>query len=195
MTDAPQIVIIAGPNGAGKSTLAPILLRDTIEVRNFVNADTIAAGLSAFEPETTAIDAGRIMLQRLHDLAAQRESFAFETTLATRSYAPWLRILRSHGYGVHLFFLWLRTSDLAVLRVQERVRLGGHNVPEGVIRRRYRLGIKNFFGLYRPVTDSWRVYDNSRSENPVLIARGFQDQSFKIYHQDIWRQVEKTRDE
>jgi len=189
MSGSPQVVVIAGPNGAGKSTLAPVLLRDTIEIRNFVNADTIAAGLSAFEPEKTAIDAGRIMLKRLHDLADHHESFAFETTLATRSYAPWLSSLRAKGYGVHLFFLWLSDADLAVMRVRERTRLGGHDVPEETIRRRYRAGLANFFTLYQPLADSWRVYDNSQTERPALVAVGFPDRETTVYHQDIWEGI------
>ena len=190
--EAPQVVLIAGPNGAGKSTLAPALLRDTIKIHNFVNADTIAAGLSAFEPETTAIEAGRIMLRRLHELAERRDSFAFETTLAARSYASWLASPRAEGYGVHLFYLWLSRPDLAILRVQERVRLGGHGIPEEVIRRRYRAGLLNFFRLYRPVADSWRVYDNSQTEQPVLVATGFSDRESTVYHQDIWERITES---
>jgi predicted ABC-type ATPase len=128
----PHVIVVAGPNGAGKSTAAPRLLRDALSVREFVNADTIAAGLSAFRPESVAIAAGRIMLARMRVLAAAREDFAFETTLASRSFAPWLAGLQSGGYHVHLLFLWLRSPELAVSRVAERVRLGGHDVPADV---------------------------------------------------------------
>ena len=113
----PCVVILAGPNGAGKSTAAPELLQGELAVTEFVNADVIARGLSAFDPDRAAIAAGRVMLTRLDELARQRESFAFETTLASRSFAPWLRDLRASGYAVHLFFLWLSSADLAVQRV------------------------------------------------------------------------------
>lgn len=133
----PQIIIIAGPNGAGKSTLAPLLLRDKLKLNEYVNADTIALGLSAFAPESAAIEAGRVMLKRLRDLAAQRKSFAFETTLATRSYAKSLKGLIETGYDVHLIYLWLRDPEIAIARVQERVRAGGQTFQK----KRYGAGI------------------------------------------------------
>jgi len=117
---SPKIIIIAGPNGAGKSTLAPFLLRDTLGLMQYVNADSIALGLSAFQPEKIAFEAGRIMLKRLHDLARQRASFAFESTLASRSYARWVAGLRHQGYDFQLLFLWLRSHHLAVQRVRAR---------------------------------------------------------------------------
>ena len=138
---APYVIVVAGANGAGKSTAAPDLLRDALEVTEFVNADMIASGLSAFRPESVAITAGRIMLARMRQLAAARENFAFETTLASRSFAPWLASLKESGYHVHLLFLWLRNAELAASRVAERVRLGGHDVPAYVVRRRYANGL------------------------------------------------------
>jgi predicted ABC-type ATPase len=168
----PHVIVVAGPNGAGKSTAAPRLLRDALAVREFVNADTIAAGLSAFRPESVAIAAGRIMLARMRGLAAAREDFAFETTLASRSFAPWLAGLQSGGYHVHLLFLWLRSPELAVGRVAERVRLGGHDVPIPVIRRRYEAGLANFFDVYLPLANSWDLFDNSEPGRPRLVAAG-----------------------
>jgi predicted ABC-type ATPase len=138
---SPQVVLIAGPNGAGKTSLAPFLLRNRFSEFAFINADTIASGLSAFAPETVAIEAGRIMLSRLHELSARKQSFAFERTLAARSYASWLKRLRFQGYEVHLIFVWLRSVDLAIERVAERVRRGGHSIPPEQIRRRYQRGI------------------------------------------------------
>lgn len=170
--DNPQVIIIAGPNGAGKTTLAPFLLRDRFQISTFVNADAIATGLSAFEPESVALEAGRVMLARLHELAQQGESFAFETTLAARSYAPWIKRSRSGGYEVHLVFVSLHSPDLAVERVTERVRRGGHGIPPGEIRRRYQRGIANLFRLYIPIVDTWVIYDNSVSERPSLVASG-----------------------
>ena len=132
----PSVVILAGPNGAGKSTVAPALLHGALAVDEFVNADVIASGLSAFDPDSAAIAAGRVMLARIRELASQRVNFAFETTLASRSFAPWLRQLVTSGYSAHLVFLWLPSADFAVDRVAERVRTGGHNVPP-----RVRLGV------------------------------------------------------
>lgn len=182
----PQIIIIAGPNGAGKSTLAPMLLRDRLGLLEYVNADTIAQGLSAFQPEGAAIASGRVMLKRLRQLADARVSFAFETTLATRSYAPWLKDLQRHGYGIQLIFLWLRSPDLAVERVRMRVADGGHDVPEPVVRRRYVRGIRNFLGLYREVAESWGVFDNSEMLRPILIAWGFEAVDGGITRPDLW---------
>lgn len=125
MTESPKVVVIAGPNGAGKSTAATRILQDALAVQEFVNADVIARGLSAFKPESVALTAGRVMLQRLDALAAERADFAFETTLASRSFAPWLKRLNVSGYEFHLFFVWLPTAEAAIARVQERVRSGG----------------------------------------------------------------------
>ncbi|HET9530934.1 MAG TPA: zeta toxin family protein, partial [Blastocatellia bacterium] len=120
--------MIAGCNGAGKSTLAPHLLRDTFGLTEYVNADTIAQGLSAFAPEKVAFKAGRVMLNRLRDLAERRENFAFESTLASRFYAPWIAELKQNGYEFDLIFIWLSSPELAVRRVEELVRLGGHAI-------------------------------------------------------------------
>jgi predicted ABC-type ATPase len=169
---SPVVVILAGPNGAGKSTSAPALLRDSLGLGEFVNADVIAQGLSAFDPERAALAAGRIMLARLRELARQRENFAFETTLASRSFAAWIAELKAGGYDFDLVFLWLPSPDVAVARVADRVRLGGHGVPEETIRRRYHSGLRNFFTLYRPLASTWRFYDNSQVTGPVVIASG-----------------------
>ena len=168
----PNVVVLAGPNGAGKSTSAPSILKDALGVDEFVNADVIAQGLSGFEPERAAMAAGRIMLARLRDLARQRTSFAFETTLASRSFAPWLADLIGQGYQFHLVFLWLPDPDMAVARVAARVREGGHAVPEETIRRRYEAGLRNFFGLYQPMATTWNICDNSGAPMTKLIAAG-----------------------
>lgn len=188
MSSSPQIIIIAGPNGAGKSTLAPLLLRDKLKLTEYVNADTIALGLSAFAPENAAIEAGRVMLKRLHDLAAQQKSFAFETTLATRSYAKWLKGLIEQGYDVHLIYLWLRSPEIAIARVQERVRAGGHNVPEATIRRRYKRGVENFFALYESLATSWSVYDHSLTNAPHCLAMKEAQVAPVIFDANLWQQ-------
>jgi predicted ABC-type ATPase len=189
----PHVVVIAGPNGAGKTTLAPFLLRDTLGVLEYVNADPIALGLSGFDPAGVAFAAGRVMLKRLHDLAGQRKTFAFESTLAARTYVPWIERRRRDGYRVQLMFLWLRSADLAVHRVRERVRAGGHDVAEGVIRRRYAAGLTNFWELYQPLADAWSVYDNSSSARPLLIGSGGVNRKSLIIQADYWKEFSKTR--
>lgn len=185
----PHIIVIAGPNGAGKSTTAPALLRGTLQVKEFVNADVIAQGLSAFQPEAAAFHAGRVMLERLHYLAKERVNFAFETTLASRTFAPWIAQLLQTGYDCHIVFLWLPSADFAVERVAERVRLGGHNVPEDVARRRYRAGIGNFFELYQSLAATWRFYDNSAPAGPRLIAAGEGQETHVITDMNTWSRI------
>ncbi len=182
----PQVVVIAGPNGAGKTTLAPFLLRDTLGLLEYVNADPIALGLSGFDPGSVAFQAGRVMLNRLRDLAAQRKTFAFESTLAARFYLQWIERLRANGYNFQLMFLWLRSSDLAVQRVRGRVRAGGHGVAEEVIRRRYAAGLRNFWKLYQPLADAWSVYDNSKLAESMPIASGGKGAPFVVRDQDSW---------
>lgn len=187
--EAPAVVVIAGPNGAGKSTTAPALLAGVLRVNEFVNADVIASGLSAFNPEGAAIEAGRVMLRRLKELAAARASFAFETTLASKSFAPWIKRLCASGYEFHLVFLYLPSVELAVERVADRVRSGGHHVPDDVVRRRYLGGLRNFFRLYRPLATGWRFYDNSGKAGPRLIAAGSGSSEQLVPAPVIWRAV------
>jgi predicted ABC-type ATPase len=191
MDNAIHVMILAGPNGAGKSTMAKRLFANATPVRHYVNADTIAKGLSEFHSEDMAFEAGRIMLAHIKNLATQRVNFAFETTLATRGFAPWLRKLKEdEGYRFHLFYLWLPTADMAVNRVSDRVRLGGHHVPEDTIRRRYQRGIANFFGLYRPLADEWKVYDNARPDIPVLVAKGAGTIT-EVIAEESWREFQR----
>jgi len=145
----------------------------------------IAAGLSAFSPEKAAIQAGRTMLERMRFLAGEQENFAFETTLASRSFAPWIADLKKTGYLFHLAFLLLNSADLAVSRVLERVKMGGHSVPEETIRRRYVVGLKNFFGLYMPIADSWQMYDNSTMGRLDSIASKLNNQ-LVVDKQVLW---------
>jgi predicted ABC-type ATPase len=141
MPSQPRVVVLAGSNGAGKTTASARFVRDYLGVRNFVNADTIARGLAAFDPESVALAAGRVMLSRVRDLAAMRSDFAFETNLASRSMAPWLAELRASGYRLLLVFLWLPSAEVAIARVGRRVTDGGHHVPADVVRRRYERGL------------------------------------------------------
>ena len=187
----PDVIVIAGPNGAGKSTLAPALLRDTLHVLEYVNADTIAEGLSAFAPEDASLDAGRVMLGRLHELANERKSFAFETTLASRFYATWLKELKSSGgYKISVVFLWLRSVDIAIARVEARVKLGGHSIPADTIRRRFVRGTKNFFDLYVPVADSWR-YFNAGTTPATELARYTRRDGETVFDSQLWNEIRK----
>lgn len=163
-----KIVIIAGPNGAGKTTFAQEFLPNEAGCPIFINADLIAAGLSPFQPDIAAVKAGRLMLEEIKEYFRHGESFAFETTLAGRSYARMIPRWQAEGYHVKLFFLTLPSAEMANARVVERVRQGGHNVPEQVIRRRFVSGRNNFDLLYREKVDSWVLYDNAGDE-PQLI--------------------------
>jgi predicted ABC-type ATPase len=185
-----DVIVIAGPNGAGKSTLAPALLRDTLGILEFVNADTIAEGLSAFAPADASFDAGRVMLGRLHDLAADGKDFAFETTLATRFYAQWLEQLKAQDYRVSLIFLWLESVELAIERVKERVRMGGHDIPEETIRRRYNRGLENLFELYTPVVNAWSVRDTSFARS-VEIVRYTEETGLTVFDELRWKTIKK----
>lgn len=167
--EPPKVYILAGPNGSGKSTFARLFLPDYADCKEFVNADLIAAGLSPFNPEGRAIQAGRLMLERIETLAAAGVDFGFETTLAGRGYTTLLRSLRERGYRVHLFFLWLPNPEMALARVKERVRLGGHSVPADVIRRRYSRGVANLFRTYDPLLHAWIIFENS-GRAPEIVA-------------------------
>ncbi len=184
----PNVVVIAGPNGAGKSTLAPALLRDTFGITEYVNADVIAQGLSAYAPEKAALDAGRAMIARLNELALAKEDFAFETTLATRTYAKRLRKLRKDGYSVSIVYIWLSSDSFAVERVKARVFSGGHDIPEETIRRRYEQGKRYFFDLYLSIADSWKVY-NGGVTPPELIAQFSQTKGLEIPNEQTWKVI------
>ena len=185
------VVVLAGPNGAGKSTTAPHLLRGAYSVDEFVNADTIALGLSAYRPEAVAVAAGRVMLERVRHLAAARRDFAFETTLAGRGHARWLRQLRTSGYRAHLIFLSLPNPELAVARVAERVREGGHHVPEEVVRRRFVAGVTNLFRLYLDSVGSWQVYDNADLPGPRLVASRGGGQKLNVVDPVAWDRLKE----
>jgi predicted ABC-type ATPase len=187
----PTVIVLAGPNGAGKTTAARTLLAETLRLMTFVNADVIAQGLSGFDPESMAMEAGRLMLQRLHALAEQRASFAFETTLAGRSYARWLRSLRGAGYTVDLVYFWLASPDLAVARVAERVRQGGHTIPDPTIRQRYHRSVRNFFELFRPLASTWGVHDNTHAGPSQLVAHGDETGKGTVLIEATWQQIQK----
>lgn len=192
-TRTPLVVVLSGPNGAGKSTSAARFLREALSVEEFVNADTIAQGLSAYRPEAAAVAAGRVMLDRLYFLARERRDFAFETTLAGRGHARWLRKLRASGYRVHLLFLSLPDPELAVARVAGRVRQGGHHVPEDVVRRRFATGLTNLLNLYSGLVDSWQVYDNADLSGPRLIASRAAGMNTIIADPRAWQNLKEKK--
>jgi len=167
---SPNLYIIAGPNGAGKTTFAKEFLPHYAKCENFVNADLIAQGLSPFSPEAAAMRAGRLLLEQIHLLANKRSDFGFETTLSGVTYMALLQRLKAQGYRIQLFFLWIPTVEMALARIADRVRRGGHGIPEEVVRRRFQKGIQNLFTLYRPLLDLWVLFDNSGTK-PQLIAR------------------------
>jgi predicted ABC-type ATPase len=167
----PRVLIIAGPNGAGKTTFATTYLPTEADCITYLNADLIAQGLSPLRPEALAWEASAVMLELMDKFARRRQSFAFETTLSARSYAARIRSWRKLGYVVKLIYLRLSSAELAIARVANRVREGGHSVAEDVIRRRYRAGWRNFEHLYKPIVDEWMLFDNSGTE-AVLLGAG-----------------------
>lgn len=186
----PTVVIVAGPNGAGKSTIAPALLPELLGVVEYVNADVIARGLSGFNPEAAAVPAGKMMLAHLKELASENASFAFETTMASRTFAPWIAGLRRNGYQFLLAYIWVDSPEISIQRVKTRVLQGGHFVPEDVIRRRYLKGLWNFFNLYVPIADRWYFYDNSNLENGILVGRGASGQAPEVFRSDLWKMAQ-----
>lgn len=178
MTDK-SLYIIAGCNGAGKTTASFTILPEIIDCKEFVNADEIAKGLSPFQPEKVAFEAGRIMLNRIADLLEQNESFAFETTLSTRSYKQKIEEAKQNGFTITLLFFWLQNIELAKERVRIRVSEGGHNIESEIIERRYIKGIKNLFDIYLPIVDGALIFDNSYGKH-LLIAKKNIDRAIDI---------------
>lgn len=190
----PSVFLIAGPNGAGKTTVATSFLRDKLSVQNFVNADTIAAGLSAFSPDSQAMTAGRIMIKQLRTYADERRDFAFESTLSGTKHAVWLEALVATSYEVKVAFIWLSSPERAVDRVKARVAMGGHSVPEGRIRRRYWRGMSNFMNRYRQLAVQWSVFDNSEPGPPDFVARGSGDRVLQVSNTGVWNKFEALSD-
>lgn len=176
-----KLFIIGGCNGAGKTTASYTVLPEMLGCKEFVNADEIAKGLSPFNPESVAIEAGRLMLRRMEDLLFEGADFAFETTLATRSYVGFIRKAQQLGYFVTLVYFWLPTSEQAIERVATRVREGGHSIPPEVIRRRYANGLRNLIELYTPICDFWIIYDNSSADQHIkIVATGRKNATIDI---------------
>jgi predicted ABC-type ATPase len=183
-----NLYIIAGCNGAGKTTASNTVLPEIIHCNEFVNADSIAKGLSPFQPETVAFEAGRIMLHRIDELLHQQKDFAIETTLTTKSYLQTIQFARAKGYQITLLFFWLNNVELAKKRVQRRVSEGGHNIPVDVIERRYQRGIDNFFNHFAFAVDKWYLFENSEI-NPIFVAEKQPDSDLIIYEPIIFNQI------
>lgn len=180
----PQFVLIAGPNGAGKSTSAPALLPSTVP---YVNADEIAKTLTGSGRD---VQAGRLLLAEWEKLESARADFGVETTLSSRTLAPRIARLRLSGYRFHLIFLWLPNADLAVARVVERVRRGGHDIPEVTIRRRYAAGLQNLYTLYLPIADVWSIFENVTPGQLRPIAAG-QEGEESIFDAAHWKRMKE----
>lgn len=185
----PNLYIIAGCNGAGKTTASYTVLPEILDCKEFVNADMIAAGISPFSPEKVALEAGRIMLSRINTLIHEKVDFAFETTLATRSYVPFIKNAKQQGYKVNIVFFWLKSAQQAIERVKSRVEEGGHHIPDEVVVRRYYRGISNLFKLYMPQCDEWMVF-NCMDTSPDLIAKS-NVFGKKVYNAELWEKIEK----
>jgi len=184
----PDIIVIGGPNGAGKTTAAKVLLPKELALLEFVNADNIAAGLSPYNPEGVAIAAGRIMLDRMRELVAQKTSFAIETTCAGRGHARFLQDCQRQGWRVTLIYIWLDDPNLAVQRVAQRVREGGHHIPTDVIHRRYWAGLRNMLDLYLPLADTASIYDNTNGDAVPVVAKS-PDDLFEIRDAPRWEKL------
>ena len=166
----PKLYVIAGPNGSGKTTFAEKFLPNYADCFEFINADMIAKGLSPFSPSRVAVKAGKILLDQIDDCSRRKADFAFETTLAGKAYANLFKKLKQNGYELHLFFLWLPAVKLALARIADRVRKGGHDIPERDVRRRFARGLRNLFHTYGSLFDTWSVFDNSTG-SPEQIFR------------------------
>lgn len=182
----PLVVVVAGPNGAGKTTLAEAIVLQGYGITEFVNADTIARGLSEYGPEEVAFAAGRLMLERLDELAREGADFAFETTLASRSFAPWLGRRKAEGYSFHLHYVFVDDPEISINRVAKRVAAGGHHVPDDVVRRRWGRSVANFWELYVPLADETLVYTNvDRHRHLAYLSEGNET----VYDEQVWSQL------
>ena len=183
-----HLYIISGCNGAGKTTASYTVLPEILKVEEFVNADEIARGLSPFNPDSMAIEAGRLMLKRIDELLLVGKNFAIETTLATRSYAKLVERAHRQGYVVHLVYFWLSSQQLAKERVSSRVSQGGHNIPPDVIQRRYDLGIRNLLEIFIPIVDGWLIVDNSELTQAIVAEGGMNVQTI-VYNETLFSKI------
>ena len=189
MLAMPLVVVVAGPNGAGKTTLAEAIVWQGYGIAEFVNADTIARGLSEYAPEQVAFAAGRLMLQRLDELAAEEADFAFETTLASRTFAHWIEQRKANGYEFHLHYVFVDDPEVSINRVAKRVAAGGHHVPDDVVRRRWGRSLANFEELYRPLADEWVVYWADEGAHEVVADQ--RPGASTVYNSETWERFKR----
>ncbi|HPB30533.1 MAG TPA: zeta toxin family protein [Candidatus Sumerlaeota bacterium] len=168
---SPVVYVITGPNGAGKTTFALEFLPRVADCRTFINADYIAKGLSPLDADTAAMEAGRLFLRQIRSFINERKTFAFESTLSGKGYVHLFNALKEKGYSVHLYYLWLQSCDLALKRIVERKRRGGHGIPKDVVERRFARSLKNLFKHYMPLADYCAIFDNSSSAPKLLFTR------------------------
>ncbi len=185
-----NVYVIAGPNGSGKTTFARLFLPDYVKCPNFVNADLIAQGLAPFQPRAAALKAGKLVLQQIREYAERGVDFAFETTLSGKSYANLSKELKTKGYALHLFFLWIPSPELAIGRIKDRLTEGGHHVPAEDVRRRFLRGVRNFFEIYESLLDRWVLFDNSKTK-PILIAKR-RNGHLEVFDQKLFDMIQRT---
>ncbi|MFB0974108.1 MAG: zeta toxin family protein [Bacteroidales bacterium] len=181
----PKLFIISGCNGAGKTTASYTILPEMLNCTEFVNADEIAKELDPFDPESMALRASKLMLERMRELIEKGSDFAIETTLATKSLKNIILDAQGRGYSVTLVYFWLNVPQLAIERVKLRVASGGHNIDEAVIIRRYYTGLTNLLKVYIPIVDYWITIDNSSTKFEI-IAEGGKQVVTKIHNKTLY---------
>ena len=187
MENHKNVYIIAGPNGSGKTTFAKEFLPNYAKCPNFVNADLIAQGLSPFSPQQVAIKAGKLVLQQIKEFIERNIDFGFETTLAGKTYLRHFQELKEKGYRLHLFFLWIPSSQLAIARIKDRVAQGGHHIPSEDVKRRFERSLVNFFNVYRPSIDTWLLFDNSEKEPKLIAKKG--NSHIDVRNNDLFQKI------
>jgi predicted ABC-type ATPase len=184
-----NVYIIAGPNGSGKTTFAKTFLPEYAECDRFINADLIAQGLSPFSPQQVAIKSGKLVLEQIKEYLVNDVDFGFETTMSGITYLKYFKMLKQKAYKIHIYFLWIPSSQLAIARVRDRVMQGGHNIPVEDIKRRFERSTDKFFKIYRLLADQWMLFNNSQSR-PQLIARK-QNAHIDILDQELFERIAK----
>ncbi len=185
-----KILMVAGPNGAGKTTIAGVLIKSSSVLYEFINADEIARGLAPLHPENVALAASKLMVRRMQELLKGRRSFAFETTASGSNYVKHLKFAREEGYEINLVFLWLKSPEQAVKRVAQRVRQGGHHIPQEVVMRRYYSGLRNLFACYLPLSDRALIVDNSGEQEKLIAVKN--KHGINVLNENIWKQIEEA---
>ena len=192
-SNLPNLYVISDCNGAGKTTASFTMLPEMLDCKEFVNADNIASGISPFQPESVSFEAGRLMLQRIEQLINDRVDFAIETTLSSRNYPKKIEQWQKKGYEIILVYFWLNSPSLAIERINDRVKKGGHSVPDEIVIRRYYRGIKNLFEHFIKISDYWFVIDNS-IETPEIVAEGISNIEIEIFNQYSWSRLKGIYD-